>query len=143
MAGEVIGPAKSLAVRTGDVIDLEVYARYNEPTTINSSVSTFLTAIVGAFSLNPSGGPGIDGQHAYDAFNGVFSGGSMIDPGDYEDEDSPKAFLNYILFDDNFVMVDFGFDQVSSAGATAHDYLALHVKVNEPGYLSGTASLDL
>ncbi len=135
VSGEVIGPAKSMVVNSGDVVDLEVYARFNAATTINSSISTFLTAIVGAFALNPSGGAGIDGPQAYNAFNTTYAAGSLIGSGDVEDQSAPKAFLNYVLFDNNYVMVDFGFDQVTSAGATAHDYLALHVNVKQPGYL--------
>jgi hypothetical protein len=62
-------------------------------------------------------------------------GGPWIGSGDWEDETAPKAYLNYILFDENFVLVDFGFDQVSTAAASGHEYIGLHVKVQQKGYL--------
>ncbi len=64
----------------------------------------------------------------------TYAAGSLIGSGDVEDQSAPKAFLNYVLFDNNYVMVDFGFDQVTSVGATSHDYLALHVNVKQLGY---------
>lgn len=132
---EVVGPAKSMEVNPGDVVDLEVYARYANLTSTNSSVSTLLSSLISAFSLSSSGGSGLTGEDAYNSFSTIFSGGPFIGPGDYEDEDAPKAYLNYILFDEEFIPVDFGFDQVSENAATAHEYLSLHVKVQQKGYL--------
>jgi RHS repeat-associated protein len=92
--------------------------------------------------LNPSGGIGLEGQAAYNAFNNHFGLGSLIDPGDIEDEEPPRAFINYLLFDENFALVDAGFDQVTTNAEQVgvspnvlHDYLSLHVKVNQKGYL--------
>lgn len=65
----------------------------------------------------------------------MFGSGAFIGPGDDWDEDAPKAYLNYILFDEEFNLVDFGFDQVGEAAASAHELLSLHVKVQQRGYL--------
>jgi RHS repeat-associated protein len=92
--------------------------------------------------LNPSGGIGLEGQAAYNAFNNHFGSGSLIDPGDIEDEEPPRAFINYLLFDENFALVDAGFDQVTTNAEQVgvspnvlHDYLSLHVKIKQKGYL--------
>ena len=50
----------------------------------------------------------------------------------------PKAFLNYILFDDNYVPYDFGYDQIGTEGAmpgTTSDKMSLVAKVSKPGYI--------
>lgn len=136
-----VGLAKSFEVNAGDVLDLEVYAKYEEPTGTSTNLNNLITALVGAFSLNPSGGVGLEGQAAYNAFNGLFGSGAFIGSEDW-DASAPKAYLNYILFDEDFVLVDFGFDQIGmdakQVGASPvipHDYLSLHVKVKQKGYL--------
>lgn len=135
-SGEVVGPAKSMEVKPGDLVDLEVYARYANLTNTNSSVSTLLASLIGAFSLNPSGGTGLTSENAYNSFSTMFSGGPVVGNAfDYEDEDAPKAYLNYILFDKDFIPVDFGFNQVSESAASAHELLSLHVRVRQAGYL--------
>ncbi len=139
-----IGLAKSFEVNGGDVFDLEVYAKYEtfdaEGTATN--LNALIGAVAGAFSLNPSGGTGLEGQAAYNAFTNYFGAGSLVAPEDIEDDEPPRAFLNYILFDEDFVPVDFGFDQVTANAEQVgvspnvpHDYLGLHVKVRQKGYL--------
>lgn len=131
---ELIGPAKSFEVNSGDVVDLEVYVRYANLTTTNSGLSNLFNSLVGAFSLNPGGGIGLEGQQAYNAFNGMFGSGAFIGSGDW-DENAPKAYLNFILFDEDFNLIDFGFDQLSQVAGSAHELLSLHVKVQQKGYL--------
>jgi RHS repeat-associated protein len=142
-SGEVIGPAKSFAVNPGDIVDLEVFAKYNNPQSNGSGISGLLSALTGAFNLSNTGTGPLDGQQAYNSFTDLFSSGPYIGRvPDYEDNIAPKAFLNYILFDENFIMQDFGFDQVStdanqnnSPTSITHDLLTLHVKVQQKGYL--------
>ena len=141
MSGSQIGLSKSFAVSPGDVADIEVYAKYEEPTTTGTDVTTLLTALSGAFSLGT--GTGAESVQAQTAFGGLFTGGGpWITSSKWEDGTAPKAYLNYILFDENFALQDFGFDQISvnakQVGATPvipHDYLSLHVKVQKKGYL--------
>ncbi|MCC6836850.1 MAG: fibronectin type III domain-containing protein, partial [Cytophagales bacterium] len=137
-----IGLAKSFEVNPGDVFDLEVYGKYEQPTATGNNLNTLFTALASAFTLNPSGGTGLEGQQAYNAFNGLFGGGPAITTGEWEDDNAPKAYLNYILFNESFVLVDMGWDQIGysakQVGVTpvvAHDYMSLHVKVKQKGYL--------
>jgi RHS repeat-associated protein len=138
-----IGLAKSFAVNPGDVIDLEVYAKYEAATSTSTTLSGLFTALAGTFTLSATGGTGVDGVQAYNAFNGLFGAGAYIGTSTpFEDNVAPKAYLNYILFDENFVLKDFGFDQISNSAAqvgvspvTPHDYLSLHVKAQQKGFL--------
>jgi len=135
--------AKSFEVQPGDVLDLEVYAKYEEPTTTGNNVNALASSLIAAFGLNTTSSNPLDGQQAYNAFNGTFSAGPYIGRvPPYEDGSAPKAYLNYILFNENFELEDFGFDQISTTakqvGASpfvTHDLLALHVKVQKKGYL--------
>jgi RHS repeat-associated protein len=139
--GEVIGPAKSFAVNPGETFDLEVYAKYANPSSNGSNVGAILSSLVNAFSLTSSG-TGVDGPQALNAFNTLFTPGAYIGRvPPVEDGAAPRAFLNYILFDENFVLQDFGFDQISTAAnqpdaiPVAHDYLNLHIKIRQKGFL--------
>lgn len=133
-----IGLAKSFEVEPGETFDLEVYAKYASVSGTPSNYASIFSALVSAFSLNSMGGGGIDGSSAYNRFNTIFGGGPLIGTGGYDwDDDAPKAYLNYILLDENFSLVDFGFDQISEDADQygTHDLLSLHVKVKQKGYL--------
>ena len=138
-----VGLAKSFEVQPGDVLDLEVYAKYEEPTTTGNNVNALASSLITAFGLNTTSSNPLDGQQAYNAFNSTFSAGKYIGRvPPYEDGAAPKAYLNYILFNENFELEDFGFDQISttakqvgSSPFVTHDLLALHVKVQKKGYL--------
>ncbi len=138
-----VGAAKSFAVNPGDVIDMEVYAKFETPGSASNDLTTLLSALVSAFSLGT--GTGLESPAAQTAFNGLFPlGGAYINSSRWDDT-APKAYLNYILFDQNFALQDFGYDQISSTAGqvvpvppnvfTPHDYLNLHVRVKQKGYL--------
>jgi RHS repeat-associated protein len=138
-----VGLAKSFEVNPGDILDLGVYGKYQTVPNPGSNNAVLLNSLVSAFGINSSGSTPLDGQQALDAFNSTYSPGpyvGRVKP--YEDGTAPKAYLNYILFDQNFVLVDFGFDQIdvdaNQVGITpviAHDYMSLHVRVQQKGYL--------
>jgi RHS repeat-associated protein len=132
-----VGLAKSFEVSAGDVFDLEVYAKYQSLSSTTSNYAALFSALVGAFSLNPSGGSGLEGQDAHDAFEGMFATAPFIESNLNDDDSAPKAYLNYILFDENFVLQDFGFDQIDGSAnqSVEHDRLSLHVRVRQKGYL--------
>jgi RHS repeat-associated protein len=138
-----IGLAKSFSVNPGDVIDFEVYAKYEEPSNTGTNVNDLLNSLIQAFSLGTSTTP-TESQQALSAFNSLFPNGGPWIGNDKWDASAPKAYLNYILFDENFVLQDFGFDQISTSAKQSlslpivlvpHDYLNLHIKVQKKGYL--------
>lgn len=136
-ANKQVGLAKSLKVVPGDIIDIEVYAKYFEPGTSGESVGTFVAGVMtAAFGLTP-GGIGIEGA-SYDAITSMFNGGWMIGPDDWEDDDAPKAYLNYILFDEDFMPYDMGWDQIDISADAAqsgqHDQMTLQAKVRKSGF---------
>ncbi|WP_420385568.1 DUF6443 domain-containing protein [Roseivirga sp.] len=125
------GPGKLMAVTAGDQVDLEVYARYDG--TIGSSTglsqSQMVTAIAATFG-GISGGT-TEQQSIYNLFNTnsgyVFVGGSSS---------QPRAYLNYILFDQDFGYITSGHDQVTSLANGAHEKLSFAtLSITEGGYL--------
>jgi len=127
-----IGLAKSFTVDAGDVYDIEVNAKYTAPGTTATNLNALFNAIASAFSLG-STTTGLESDAAYNAMDNIFAGG-----GPWVDDDgngTPAVYLNYLLFDENFVLVDLGFDHVSTDAASAHELLSLHVKAEKKGYL--------
>lgn len=136
ISNEIIGPAKSLRVYTGDVVKMEVYAKYLAPTSTSSGVAAVIASAINAAFGNVAGG-GTDA--AFQSINSLFTAGPLIGTAAFpaESTTAPKAYLNYILFDDNFVPYDFGYDQVGTAGAlpSGLDKMTLEAKARKPGYL--------
>jgi RHS repeat-associated protein len=133
-----VGLAKSFDVMAGDVFDLEVWAKYESTTGSGTNLSGLFTALTTIFNLPATGGTGLESSQARSAFGGLYDGNVYIgDETGYEDPVAPKAYLNYVLFDDQFNLLDFGFDQVDTGSDQngVHDQLSLHVKVQKKGYL--------
>jgi RHS repeat-associated protein len=133
-----IGLAKSIEVVPGDVFDLEVYAKYESNTGAPANLGGVLQAIVSAFSLPAAGGTGLESAGARQAFTTLYNNNIYIgDEQPYEDAAAPKAYLNYVLFNESYGLEDFGYDQIDMAADQngIHDRLSLHFKIKKKGYL--------
>jgi RHS repeat-associated protein len=131
--------AKSLAVSPGDVIQAEVYAKYLTGTGSSSNLLNFATALLSAFSL-PTPAVGETGT----ASAGVKSYGDFIaSGGNTGNTNWPKGWLNILVFDKNYNLVDIAYQQLNSsysqpAGVSTKapfDYLNRTVTIKEPGYV--------
>ncbi|MBT1689428.1 T6SS effector amidase Tae4 family protein [Dawidia soli] len=128
-----IGPSKSLAVYPGDQVNIEAW-EYHEATsgygTSGTPLTNLVTAIAAAFG-GVSGSPGESGQiftGVNDALNAVGSGGS-------QGNTRPAAYLNYILFNKKYEMVDMGW-QLAPATTFNKQKLSFNtLSIEEPGYL--------
>jgi RHS repeat-associated protein len=139
--GAIVGLAKSLKVEPGDTLQVEAFAKYLNTSGGPSNVAAGLAAaIAGAFGLGPTavGEPAA----AYNSINSLFSAGSLLaaDPG--VDPGAPKAFLNILLFDGKYNLVDLAYDQISAFAKQEvgevtkqpHDRLYRELVVSQPGY---------
>ncbi len=137
--GETVGLAKMLSVMPGDTIEMEVFGKYTEPTPQPIDITSLLAwSLTGAFGLTASAVGEM--AKAYTAFNELFAAGALITAGDWEDDHAPKAYLNYILFDQDHKAYDMGFDQVSEEALEdgsdiAHDKMYLKALAKKPGYI--------
>ncbi|WKN43939.1 hypothetical protein [Tunicatimonas pelagia] len=115
-SGEVTGLAKSLRIRKGDKVNMEVWATYGEPTpTSGAGGAAAAAAIVNALMQTPGA---IDAPGSMDAISDMLASGPLYeDQGGFDDQ-LPKAFLNYIFVSDDFVSSEQGFQQVSASAET-------------------------
>jgi RHS repeat-associated protein len=122
-----VGLAKSFSVMPGDVVQLQAYAKYSEPTTTGVDYANFVASLLSAFNL-PAPLPGEMGTAA----SGVNSFGLWeISPsGDINEEDPMKVFATIILFDRDYNFIDVAYSASTSSGALINaTYTA-----RQPGY---------
>jgi|GEM_PF-981452 len=127
------GPAKLMQVSRGDVVNLEAYAYYTGNYTDNGSINSgaFISSIISAVTgAAPAGAE-------TSAISGAINGNSAtVFVGNDGNNTQPRAYLNYILFDQDFNYVDAGFDQVTNAAKDGHERLTLPaLGINQGGYL--------
>ncbi|NOT76439.1 MAG: hypothetical protein HOP08_16045 [Cyclobacteriaceae bacterium] len=136
-----VGPSKSMKVYPGDKIDLEVYSYFESSSGYGSSnvnASAMITAIAGAFGGVSAGG-GESGliYDGIDAALGAFGMGS--NPGDSR----PAAFLNYILMDKNYKVMDMGWSAVPATANFSKQKVSIpQFTVKEAGYLFAYLSYE-
>jgi RHS repeat-associated protein len=139
---KVVGPARGLKVYPGDSITMEVWAKYPGSCGVSEmSVGTFLfSALTSAFGISGTG----ETQQIYQAFNEAVGGTTLFDQTAC---DVPKAFLNYILFDEDYDNPSYGFAQISSSANGSFEKLTLTKTITEAGYMyiyvSNESTLDV
>ncbi|WP_276374884.1 Ig-like domain-containing protein [Chryseolinea sp. H1M3-3] len=142
MPNDKYGLAKSLSVMPGDTVEMEVYAKYLDNNTNNwtEALTTLMTQI--AQGTAPSG-TFIDGG-APGSIDGTTFPFIGVLPRTGETGTGPKAYLNYMIFDKNFVFKTGGFKRLSdlpkeNGTDVAHEKLAFEgaerIIVKEPGYV--------
>ncbi|MFO0507730.1 MAG: RHS repeat-associated core domain-containing protein, partial [bacterium] len=128
------GPAKSLKVYPGDKVDMETHCYYESASgygSTNSTVATMLTSIASAFG-GVSGGAGESGS----IFNGINSALDQIGLAPNLGDGRPSAYLNYILFDQQYKVVDMGWTAVPSTASFAKQKISIpQITVKEAGYM--------
>ncbi len=138
----IIGPSKSLAVGKGDTVKIEVYAKYNQSTNNTTTLISGLgAAVTDAFGLIGSG----ETQVAYDAISSLLSAGSGLVS---SNDDIPLAYVNYLMFNEDYLLVDFGYQQVSTTALNnPHELLSISTVAPQNGfmyiYLTNESALDL
>lgn len=134
--------ARSLSVMPGDKIRAEVYAKYADKNSTNQDFRTLLTNIATAISAgNTSGGLVKDG--------GSFSSSTSSFPFDTYASDvtsgstgtGPRAFLNWLIFDQDYNLLDFGYDRIDemakeSGQDKGHDRMfSPEITITKPGFV--------
>ena len=156
--GRVKGPAKSLRVHPGDSIHIEVQASYEEHSKKKVQGGGLLAAISSLF--NPSTA-GIEAAGASNSLTEAIAGTTLLDR---DKTGVPKAYLNYVVLNEDSVVIDQGFVPVSEAAkietggrgygkrrkgkpksgdrgpgvatdSAAHEMLAIDLDIAEEGYL--------
>lgn len=134
---EKYGLAKSLSVMPGDTINAEVYVKYVDPNTSNWTGA--LTTLMSQIAANTAGIV-VDGT-TYSTSTSSFPGGFMGLVGT-TDNGAPRAYLNWLIFDRNFVFLTGGFKQLTTAAKETgidiqHERLfnSSPIVISQPGYV--------
>jgi hypothetical protein len=139
----VIGLAKSLRVMPGDKVSVEVFAKYLDPDPDNwtLALTNFMNSI-GQGNGAP-GGTVIDGGFPGSLGHNVFPFPGQLDrTGD--NGTGPKAYLNYLVFNKAYTVLNHGFRRVSvtakeNGNGTLHQELSFEgidkISITEPGYV--------
>lgn len=125
-----LGPALSLHLNAGDVVNMEVMAKYSQPTNGTATIdpALFITALA-----TTTFGYSV-GEVAYNSFNsnalgipGIGGATSTL----------PKAYLAYIFFDENYEYVPSGSSAVaiSTAAYNSFEKLTRSFTAPQSGYL--------
>jgi RHS repeat-associated protein len=135
-----IGPAKSLKVFPGDKVDIEVW-EYHEGasgfgTTATSSAA--LTTLVANVFGGVSGGMGESGK----IFSGVNNAVTQFATNSNQGDLRPAAYLNYILFDLNYKVLDVGAQLAPATTFTKQKLSFPTLNIKEPGILFTYLSYD-
>lgn len=143
-ANKSVGPAISLKVNAGDEITPEVWAKFENKISYNRnlSIATIASFLGGNFAFT-GGFEGFTTTQTANSFSSALTtGGLMNDTGD----DTPFAYLNYILLgtdmslldaDSKRVPLEAGFDPGEEALPNGHALVRLNqpIKPTQAGYL--------
>ncbi|MBX2895771.1 MAG: hypothetical protein KF763_10035 [Cyclobacteriaceae bacterium] len=132
-----IGVAKSYKVYAGDKVKIEAWAKYQNPTSTSSNIVNFASALVTAFGFTmPPGGETGTSRAALNSWGGLVAGGSG------GGSTGPKAFVNIIVFDKNYKLLDAAWEavdpaanQVGASPIVPHDYMMREYTAKEEGYV--------
>ena len=131
-----VGISKSFKVFPGDKVKIEAYAKYSNPQNTSANLTTFTTSLLVAFGA-PTPAVGETGTIS----SGLASYGGIIGSGDGPgNSEFPKAFVNIVLYDKDYNLIDFTFDQINGgeqvgvSPSADHDYMSAEYTAKEAGY---------
>ncbi|WP_170117615.1 DUF6443 domain-containing protein [Chitinophaga ginsengisoli] len=140
--GQKIGPSLVLRVMAGDSIQIGVRALYKHAGAVTSS--TTITAMVSAILDAFSGTGAVDGIHestgstspVYTFSSSTYNQLKNLDASQNQ-PDKPKAYLSYVLFDDQFNLVDenSGMRQVGSGIDALQTIGVQKMRIKKTGFI--------
>ncbi|MCU7551147.1 DUF6443 domain-containing protein [Chitinophagaceae bacterium LB-8] len=137
------GLAMAVKVMAGDVLNIHGKSYYNATDNFNNSNSTTLALrdILDAF-LNTPGNVAVGKGVTAPQLEGVNTGlipSSFIRGNNGENSNTPKAYINYILLDEQFRYMGGGFSRVGGSGAVKNHWFSdaalQNIAVEKNGYL--------
>jgi RHS repeat-associated protein len=134
-----VGPGFSKKVYPGDKVDLEAYSYYEAGSGYGTASIPLATIIAGVSGTLIGGGGDPGGLKAAGANNAL----SFFGVGANQGDNAPAAFLNYILFDANYKVLNAGW-QVITPTAFAKNKVSLPSTINvaEAGYIYAYVSYE-
>ncbi|MBT1688276.1 DUF6443 domain-containing protein [Dawidia soli] len=122
-----IGLAKSFSVMPGDVVSIRATARYAAPTGMPTNYNGFVASLLGAFHL-PAPVAGEAGTAS--AGMNAFANWEMGSAGNAGGPDPMKLFVNIVVFDKDYNLLDVAYTASAESGAE----ITASYTIGEPGY---------
>ena len=132
-----IGPSRSFKVMPGDIIDASVMAYYVSGTYTKSPVAAMASYVISALSGGASGV--VDGIN-YSYTNSGTGSPFLLSPD--QGSSKPSAFLNYILFDENFQPISAQSAPLGNNPSQLHAVSLPSINATRAGYLFIYLSYD-
>ena len=134
-SNEKFGLARSLSVMPGDVINMEVFAKYVDPNPANRTAflnNLLIQVASGTLTAWVADGVNYSTSTSSFPFPGLLSTAGSTG--------GPKAYLNWLIFDRNFVFLNGGYKRLSATPKengqnVAHELLSANVTITQPGYV--------
>jgi len=129
-----IAAAKSLKVYPGDQLSADVWTYYegNSGYGTTSPTGSVLVGLIASAFGGVSGGGGESGM----IYNGVNSSVAALGTGGNRGDATPAAYLNYILFDASYKLLNAGWTAVPSSAYFSQQQISLsNIQVKEAGYI--------
>lgn len=125
-----VGPAKMLAVSTGDKVYMETYAKYSQVTGSSSVITAaaLLSAFTAPFNIVNAG----ETATLYQSFNASLPG---ISAGMGSSTTVPKAYLVWMFFNSSYQFVNAGGQAITSSAYNAFEKLSRSFTATQNGYL--------
>jgi RHS repeat-associated protein len=139
-AGKIVGPAITLKVSAGDVLNMKTYGVFEDPTDYQSPVDIvgMVGALTGTYLYTT-------GMESLTTTTQIFNNGLGIIGARGDDGTArPQMYLNYILFDQDFHYMDSKADRISTSAGflpgqesiAQFDELKLpELKITQPGFI--------
>lgn len=130
-----VGPSLSIKVGAGDTLSMEVFAYYEEYQSEKGLPQGFIVSVVAAaFGVVP--GTSGEAGKIFDAISANSQGMGMgALHGRSAEQEGPATYLNYLLFDNNYKLVDAGYVRSTAEAKNAHERLLLdQIVVSTDGY---------
>lgn len=131
-----IGVAKSYTIYPGDKIKIEAFAKYYNAQGTNSNLAGFAAALTGAFGVSAaSTGEAALRYQALNSYGGIVAAGGGVGSASF-----PKLFVNILIFDRNYKLLDIAFEQIDGGVQTgvtpkaSHDYMSREYVAKEAGF---------
>ena len=137
-----IGPLAMLQVNKGDTVKLSAYAYYEGDGSTDGLISE--SAILAALFAGYSGASGVSevsSQTQAAIENGLDFPNNLVPKTNETNDDAPKAYINYMLFDEEMTFVTSGFVQISTAAQFSQELVVMEpVTIDQNGYLMAYVS---
>ncbi len=131
-----VGVAKSFKIFPGDKIKIEAYAKYSNQQSTSANLTAFTAGLLTAFGAPvPAAGETGTVSAGLNSYGSVIASGNG--PGD---EDFPKAFVNIVIYDKDYNVIDFtyeqidGGEQVGASPSAPHDYMSAEYTAKEVAF---------